>query len=303
MAEAAQGAPKKDESPTIAWAEFLTTLPPGVEYHIKDLCTIEDNSVGGINKSTSKQPVKFYCPNEHCETEQIFDCVKRVSFYTREEAGEDFIAYCCRNCRTITKKFAIIGQPDPGRTLSGRAIRIGEYPRRITASVAKVKKLLAKDEVSIREFDQGLASESQGFGVGAFTYYRRVVWRQWKALLVDILKVAEETHADQKSIDLLKEAMKEPKFTAAVASIKDAIPPMLLIQGQHNPMTVLHDATSAGIHDLSDFSDAECLKNATYVRDVLTELAERMSFALKDRTAVNNAVYKLSQINQKKKSL
>ncbi len=71
--------------------------------------------------------------------------------------------------------------------------------------------------------------------------------------------------------------------------MKDAIPESLRIRG-HNPLTLLHPALSEGLHDKSD---AECLELATSIRVVLTELADRISQALKDEAELTSAVTRL----------
>jgi hypothetical protein len=74
-----------------------------------------------------------------------------------------------------------------------------------------------------------------------------------------------------------------------VTSVKLAIPQILLINGA-NPLTLLHSALSAGVHD---FSDERCLEMAQDVRVVLAELSERLSQAIKDEAELTTAVSRL----------
>ena len=76
--------------------------------------------------------------------------------------------------------------------------------------------------------------------------------------------------------------------------VKDAIPQVLFVDN-HNPLTLLHDALSEGIHELSD---EECLQLATGIRQLLVSLSERISIALKDETEIKAAVGAL--LNRKK---
>ena len=71
--------------------------------------------------------------------------------------------------------------------------------------------------------------------------------------------------------------------------MKDVIPESLRIDG-HNPLTLLHSALSGGIHD---YSDDDCLKLATAVREVLFALAERIELALKGHAELKAAVSRL----------
>ena len=92
-----------------------------------------------------------------------------------------------------------------------------------------------------------------------------------------------------KIITTLETAKEETQFSKALASVKDAIPQALLING-HNPLTLLHSALSDGLHDQSD---AHCLEIASSVRVVLGELSERLAQALKDEVEINTALSKL----------
>jgi len=144
------------------------------------------------------------------------------------------------------------------------------------------------------EFLQGIRAEAQGMGVGAFSYYRRVVDNQWKRILDHLVRASKNINSDKKIIETLIKAQSEDQFGKAVEIIKKAIPPSLLISGHHNPLALLYKATSKGIHN---FSDGQCLQLAKDVRVVLTELADRMTKALSDQSELNKAVSQLMKID------
>ena len=62
--------------------------------------------------------------------------------------------------------------------------------------------------------------------------------------------------------EVFASAKAQDQFTGAIKEIKDARPPALFISG-YNPLTILYDVLSDGIHDLSD---EECLTHARTVR-------------------------------------
>ena len=133
---------------------------------------------------------------------------------------------------------------------------------------------------------KGRRCENQGLGIGAFTYYRRVVENQKNRILGEVIKVAEKVGAKQDVVDILKRAVSETQFSKALDMTKDAIPETLLING-HNPLKLLHSALSEGVHELSD---EQCLAIASSVRVILGELADRMSQALKDEAEIRDAL-------------
>jgi len=138
--------------------------------------------------------------------------------------------------------------------------------------------------------------ENQGLGIGAFTYYRRVVENQWSRLVDEIVKVAKTIGAPQQTIDALSALRDEQQFSKAIKDLKHAIPPSLLING-HNPLVLLHGALSQGVHDLPD---AECLCLATSIRVILVELADKLAQALKDEKELTDAVSPLLQVKAEK---
>ena len=87
-------------------------------------------------------------------------------------------------------------------------------------------------------------------------------------------------------------------LSTALASVKDAIPQALLING-HNPLTLLHSALSEGLHNQTD---EYCLEIANSVRVILAELSDRLGQALKDEAELNHALSKLIQENSTNKA-
>jgi hypothetical protein len=136
-------------------------------------------------------------------------------------------------------------------------------------------------------FLKGRRCENQGLGIGAFTYYRRIVENHKTQILDEIIGVA--TKVAPGMVETLERAKSENQFSKAVESVKDAIPPTLLINS-HNPLTLLHSALSKGLHAQTD---EQCLELARDIRLVLAELAERIGQALRDEAELNAAISRL----------
>ena len=77
-----------------------------------------------------------------------------------------------------------------------------------------------------------------------------------------------------------------PRFPLAT----DALPSALLLPGGHNPLTLLHTATSECIHELSD---EECLERATAIRNVLLRFGERLDMIFHDKHEIAKSVARL----------
>ena len=132
------------------------------------------------------------------------------------------------------------------------------------------------DEIGF--FDRGYRSETDGLGIEAFGYYRRFVESHKDKIMDAIRKVAVAQNMPPNKLAVIERAAGKREFKQAVETIKDGIPSSLFIKG-HNPLTLLHNALSAGLHNEDD---VECLALAQDIRTVLVGLAERTNAALKD---------------------
>ena len=178
---------------------------------------------------------------------------------------------------------ALAAKIDTIGKLHGMCYKLGEYPPYGPPVSPKLIKLIGPDRDI---FLRGRRCENQGLGIGAFTYYRRVVENQKNRILKEIVKVSQKIGTPQDKINTLHEAINETQFSKALKMVKDIMPDSLLISGQ-NPMLLLHRALSQGVHELSD---KECLELASSVRVVLGRLSEKLSDILKDEAEVKGAI-------------
>ena len=170
----------------------------------------------------------------------------------------------------------------------GECYKLGELPIYGPPTPSRLISLIGPDRET---FLKGRRCENQGLGIGAFVHYRRVVENQKARILDEIIKVSEKIGASSAVIEKLSNAKTEPQFKKALESVKDALPPVLLINGQ-NPLTLLHSALSKGLHAQTD---EHCLGIAHAVRVVLTELSDRLGQALKDEAELRNAISLLTK--------
>jgi len=268
----------------ITLAEFLESHPPGSEALIVQLAGPKQMERGQEYYNLLASDIELHCSSPKCGGTRSFRLDANYSYTVTNEWNNKFLTYVCRNCESTRRTFAIrVCVTDVGR---GRASKLGEYPAFGPPVPARVVSLVGPE----RElFLKGRRSENQGLGIGAFTYYRRVVESQWKRLVGEIIRVAEKVNASEAMIANLKRAASESQFRKAVDMIKEGVPESLKIQGQ-NPLTLLYGPLSEGIHDEPD---EHCLGLASSIRVVLTELAERIGLALKDEAELNEAVTRL----------
>ncbi|MEQ9151630.1 MAG: hypothetical protein RLO06_09050 [Parvibaculum sp.] len=205
------------------------------------------------------------------------------------EARKDIIVeYECVRCRTARKIYSLRVRtpvkPD------GRAwcLKYGEEPAYQPRAAPRLRRILGSE---FEMFLQGRQSEVLGLGVGAFTYYRRVVEAQRTRIVEQFIKVAHKLGADATVVSSLEAAKDESQFSSALEALQGGIPPSLLFEGQ-NPLRLLYDTLSEGIHKQTD---EQCLEAAHDVRVVLTALAERLDALTADERELHEAVTRLSK--------
>jgi hypothetical protein len=270
----------QESNTPISMATFLETCAPGSRRSFK-------NAFAG-SAATDLPALRLLCPSEECNGSKVFRGEQGVI-----GAGGDstwvrlVLAYRCRSCETEQKLFFLLSQPNyVNNHIPVEIIKIAEWPAFGSWVPSRLLKIAGPDRDL---FLKGKRAEGQGLGIGAFGYYRRVVERQKSRLIEQIQKVATRTGAKQEVIDLLEVARKETQFTKAIELIKDAIPDQLRVKG-HNPLTLLHDALSRGIHNESD---EDCLQIAHDIRVLLTELVDRIDQALADQSELDSALSRL----------
>jgi len=118
----------------------------------------------------STPELNLYCNSDCCEGGRVFYNNSGSVALRDGEWQEFFITYTCRNCQKGMKYFAVIacrGEED-----KGEAIKIGEWPPFGARIQTHLKTLIGEGR---EVFLKGRRAESQGMGIGAFSYYRRVV--------------------------------------------------------------------------------------------------------------------------------
>ena len=276
------------EIPLQTLSEFLQSTPPNQWRPISDLSVPENIgdlpiSIGQINKPA----LELHCPHDSCNGMRFFRC-NDVFSSTNTHLEQNvisylYVSYYCCNCESTKKVYSLAAKLIEIKQSRGICYKFGEFPTFGSPISPKLIKLIGPD----REiFLKGRNSENQGLGIGAFTYYRRVVENQKNRILEEIIKLSQKVGVPQDKIDTLHEAIKETQFSTALKMTKDVMPESLLIDG-HSPILLLHRALSQGVHELTD---EECLKRANTVRLVLGELSERLSAVLKDKAELKAAI-------------
>ena len=269
-------------------SEFLENTPPNQWRYISNLSISQHVGIyASVSREINTPELELHCSDDLCNGVRFFRCTNVFSssepYLKENDVNYLYVTYQCSNCRKTKKVYSLAVILSTSEQSRGICCKLGEHPPYGPPIPSRLIKLIGPDRDI---FLKGRNCENQGLGIGAFTYYRRVVENQKNRILGEIVKVSGKIGVPQDKIDTLREAIKETQFSKALEMAKDVMPESLLIDG-HSPIFLLHRALSRGVHELSD---EECLKLANTVRLVLGELSERLSAILKDKAELTDAV-------------
>jgi hypothetical protein len=278
-----------DDGPAIqklAFVDLLSVYPPGTMAVCAD--ALKRNHHGSI---VFKSPeLLLWCDAKECQRPMLFEC-EDTGYVKEKQWAFSWFRYKCKHCESRLKAFSIVAWAESETECF--ITKAGEWPAFAPRLPARVLRLVQNDVALMK---QGRRAEAMNLGIGAFAYYRRVVERQKNHLFDAIISAAEKVNATPTIISTLQSAKNNFQFTQSLDELKAAVPESLLISGQ-NPLTLLHKALSAGIHN---DSDEDCLQLAADVRVVLVELAERISSILREQGELDEAVTRLLQRKHEK---
>lgn len=226
-----------------------------------------DQEITRDNRHWYKTPINMKC--HHCESVQTFNMTN--NFW--EDGYDKFepdctnrvydLRYLCESCKSFERRFFIHVNED-----FDTCYKVGQYPEWEIKMDKNLEKTLHKHS---KTFRKGLVCESQGYGIGAFSYYRRITEEIIDGLLDSISELIEEQHRSE-----YQEALEQTKKTRVtqekIELVKDLLPSILKPNGM-NPLGVLHSELSEGLHAESDEA---CLENANHIKSILTFLINQI---------------------------
>jgi hypothetical protein len=242
-----------------------------------------DESVNVCGPRSKDQVVHQACKN--CKEDRTFKLVHHETLYQfddaiREPRGSSTAilrsslhsyAYDCLYCSQF-RLFFLVGL-DQHQTTAWKA---GQHPA-WSIEVSKQFEAMLRDHKET--YKKGLICESQGYGIGAFAYYRRIV----ELVIGDLLESIDDL-MDGAEKEAYKEALVSTKNSRDAKTKIDLVKHLLpssLMQGEHNPLGVLYRILSEGIHAMSD---EECLEYAVAIRETLVSLVDQIAVSKKSRT-------------------
>lgn len=235
------------------------------EYPLFKKITYSDNTFFHLD-NWKTTPINMHC--HECKSVQTFNTTRDLKnikgkYYHLASDNVLHLLYVCQSCRSFERNFYIYCNSD-----GNEFYKVGQHPEWEIKMDKNLEKILNKHA---KTFRKGLVCESQGYGIGAFAYFRRITEEIIDELLDSITDLIEEENKD-KYLEALKKT-KETRVTQdKINLIKDLLPSTLKPNGR-NPLGILHSELSEGLHSLDD---EQCLESATHVKSILIFLVNQI---------------------------
>ena len=236
---------------------------------------------------SSLKQIEAYCPK--CQKTQLFDRINidysweiSIVFPINQILVFDFtcVEHTCKCPKSI---FVNVEQTDDQFIFT----KCGEYPSMPPRIDEVILKVFPKEAELLRKAVYCL---NDGFGVGAFAYLRQALEDRIDVFIAEIRKYAEE-QGDEGIKQELDKLHGKSKMSDMIEVAKKALPASLQTEG-YNPLGLLYQTLSDGVHGLSD---QECLGKANAIYDALTYILHKLAEDSTSRKKYVDALKSLSK--------
>lgn len=173
--------------------------------------------------------VKINMPCSICDSSQTFVMTNEYwegCGYSNYPSGGTGVRlrYLCIHCEKFERHFLVKISDDQSNSW---LMKVGQFPAWEVSGEPNIEKLLGSHA---GYYKKGLICESQGYGIGAFGYYRRIVEETIDELLNEIADLISGDDLEKYNAALAK--TKETIVTAEkIELVKDLLPPILRPDG------------------------------------------------------------------------
>lgn len=198
---------------------------------------------GANNVSFVPQYIRLFC--EGCDISTFW----QTTFGQYEKFPDGFASkeYKCRNCGKGTIRYYFYWARREGQTLF---FKVGQFPE-LEEQVSSTLEAALTDE-DLKLYKNALRLRNFNLGIAAVAYMRRVVENRMNDMLEVLYQAARVHNAPAEVLAKHDEVMKDKRFLTKIDYAGDLLPKNLRPDGQPNPMAVLHDLASDGLHSKSD---------------------------------------------------
>ena len=186
----------------------------------------------------------MFCSHRECGYETLWEISDATVSFGSEFINRD--SYTCGNCGKTTVNYCYSWQE---RKADNIFVKIGQYPELEERVPDNLKEALDREDLKL--YRNALRRRNFNFGVAAVAYMRRVIENRMNDMLEILHEAAVAHNAPSERIARHQEMKDEKRFSVKV-DYAGMLPTGLRPPGKPNPMAVLHELASDGLHAKSD---------------------------------------------------
>ncbi len=236
----------------------------------------------------------FHCPNENAqqtfklqlEPNRVLSSLNKdyrpqLEYWNDEQKKISFIQHytgVCQHCQKFRIHFLIKCESEGTVKISNAGnskqpnisvMKIGQFPPfKINADKNITEFLNDEDK---ENYNKALICRSQNYGIGAFAYLRRIVEKE---IIRIIESLSQLDRPESKEIKrLIEQYNKDHQMSKLIDAIFEFLPGSLKSLGD-NPLKLLYNELSEGIHD---FSEEECSNKAESIDKLLSFVIKKIN--------------------------
>ena len=196
---------------------------------------------------------------------------------SNHKTGFEDCSYSCRNCENERVRYYFYWAT--GSDGITEFMKVGQYPPLEDRLPKELERKLDTHDLDL--YKKALRCRNFNYGLGALAYLRRVVENRMNDILDLLAEAAREADFAPDELQAIEQAKKAKRFDDKVTFGAKILPPHLRPGGSQNPIDLLHDLASEGIHAKSEDECIEIFDRSRLVFEYLfRELQLRREDAL-----------------------
>jgi hypothetical protein len=237
------------------------------------------------------ETITLFCDNKKCNKQLLWELCGG-EYYKRICFGKELIherKYLCRNCQqNVVYYFHFCKETTDG----GDFAKVGQYPPLAEIVPANLKNQLDKED--LRLYERALRLRNHDLGIGSLAYLRRVVENRTNDMLDVLAEVAKETGSAPEELKNIDEVKAGKRFDDKI-TYGAKLMPQHLRPGGLNPVDLLHDLASDGLHSKSE---DECVEIFDRCRHVFEYVFSELRVGLDEAKKFHERLKELSRHRQ-----
>ncbi|MFB2775609.1 hypothetical protein [Shewanella xiamenensis] len=194
--------------------------------------------------------------------------------------GTSYFQFSCASCRGNQHEYLV------EQIVTDETIKIQKYGERPRKKLERDPLLQNFFSLDSECYEKAIVCISNGYGIAAFAYMRRIIERNIHELLSLIQEDVEGSESESSVLAKLAELKTESPMSDKISIANHALPDYLIPSGL-NPLGRLYKVLSEGVHN---YDDGECLERAKAIQACTKYLVSELAARKKNRESFKNLI-------------